>query len=240
VNLPPQDPDRLLYAVLGWRLLDGLNTYLFDLLRQKDAEFRLSAKGCLQENRPGPVWKADFDRNWSPPPLSPPRTLPAPRHLWQRYGGDPVRIRLDGRDQNLRLFVGGLDTQSNHRPDVSTVFNLSEDASLWTVSEPAHPGDRWEQKGEGSHGMTARELAKEADWVINLLKAGERVLVHCSAGMNRSSSLCCAVLILLEGLSAEAALERVREHHPWARPDPRYWLKLRWLATASTSGLLAG
>jgi protein-tyrosine phosphatase len=147
---------------------------------------------------------------------------------------------LDGRDQNLRLFVGGLDTQSNHRPDVSTVFNLSEDASLWTVSEPAHPGDRWEQKGEGSHGMTARELAKEADWVINLLKAGERVLVHCSAGMNRSSSLCCAVLILLEGLSAEAALERVREHHPWARPDPRYWLKLRWLATASTSGLLTG
>jgi hypothetical protein len=34
----------------------------------------------------------------------------------------------------------------------------------------------------------------------------------------------------LENLSAEAALTRVREHHPWARPDAHHWLKLRWLA----------
>jgi hypothetical protein len=47
--------------------------------------------------------------------------------------------------------------------------------------------------------------------------------------MNRSSTICCAVLILLEGLPAEKALERVREHHPWARPDGNHWLKLRWL-----------
>jgi hypothetical protein len=38
------------------------------------------------------------------------------------------------------------------------------------------------------------------------------------------------VLILLEKLSAEDALERVRQHHPWARPDTRHWLALRWLA----------
>ena len=33
--------------------------------------------------------------------------------------------------------------------------------------------------------------------------------------------------------AAEAALERVREHHPWARPDPYHWLALRWLAYTS-------
>jgi hypothetical protein len=48
--------------------------------------------------------------------------------------------------------------------------------------------------------------------------------------MNRSATICSAVLILLEGLSAEAALERVREQHPWARPDPHHWLALRLLA----------
>jgi len=53
------------------------------------------------------------------------------------------------------------------------------------------------------------------------------------AGMNRSTTICCAVLILLEGLSAEAALERVREHHPWARPDSHHWLTLRWLEMSS-------
>jgi dual specificity phosphatase 12 len=67
--------------------------------------------------------------------------------------------------------------------------------------------------------------------VIEHLKNKQRVLVHCVAGMNRSTTICCAVLILLEGLSAEAALERVREHHPWARPDSHHWLMLRWLAS---------
>ena len=230
-DLPSQDPARLIYAVFAWRTLDGQSTYLFDLYRQKDDTLRLLAKDCLREERPGPLWKANLERDWSPPPLSPARLIPAPRRLWQRFGGDPVTVRLIGRSQPLRLFVGGLDTQSSHRPDVSAVLNLSEDASLWTLDKPPHPGDRWEQKGEGSKGMTAHELAEEAGWAIDHLKDEERVLVHCSAGMNRSSSVCCAVLILLENLSAEAALKRVREHHPWARPDPRHWLALRWLAS---------
>ena len=78
--------------------------------------------------------------------------------------------------------------------------------------------------------MDVSEITEEACWVIERLQAGQRVLVHCAAGMNRSATICCAVLILLEGLPAEAALERVREHHPWARPDSDHWLALRWLA----------
>jgi protein-tyrosine phosphatase len=48
--------------------------------------------------------------------------------------------------------------------------------------------------------------------------------------MNRSATVCCAALILLEGLPAEAALARVRERHPGAWPDPYHWFLLRWLA----------
>jgi hypothetical protein len=33
----------------------------------------------------------------------------------------------------------------------------------------------------------------------------------------------------LEGLTAEQALLRVREQHPWAKPDTHHWLALRWL-----------
>ena len=231
VELPPQDPERLIYAVMAWRSKDRDNFYLFDLYSKKDDTLLLTAKDCFQEDHPGPLWEADFERSWSPPPLHPARLIPAPLRLHRRFGGDPVTVRLDGRNQPLRLFIGGLDTQSNLRPDVSAVLNLSEYASLWSAEAPAFPGDRWAQKGEGSHGMTPRDLADEAGWVVDHLKKGERVLVHCSAGMNRSGSVCCAVLILLEGLSAEAALERVREHHPWVRPDPRHWLALRWLAS---------
>jgi hypothetical protein len=35
--------------------------------------------------------------------------------------------------------------------------------------------------------------------------------------------------MLLEGLSADEALARVREHHPLAWPDPYHWFALRWL-----------
>jgi protein-tyrosine phosphatase len=81
--------------------------------------------------------------------------------------------------------------------------------------------------------MNLAEVIEEAEWVIERLRMGRRVLVHCSAGMNRSGTVCCAVLTLLEGISAEDALERVREHHPWARPDSHHWLVLRWLAHTS-------
>ena len=96
-----------------------------------------------------------------------------------------------------------------------------------------HAGDRWENKGEGREGMRVAEIAAESGWVIERLLAGQRVLVHCSAGMNRSGTICCGVLIALEGLGAEAALERVRQHHPWTHPDPYHWLNLRWQAQIS-------
>jgi protein-tyrosine phosphatase len=97
------------------------------------------------------------------------------------------------------------------------------------VNAAAHPNDRWDNKGEGSQGMSVDVIRAEAEWVIAHLKQSERVLVHCVAGMNRSATICTAVVMLLENLSAEAALARVREQHPWARPDSNHWLKLLWL-----------
>ena len=83
--------------------------------------------------------------------------------------------------------------------------------------------------------MNVDEIADGAVWVIERLRAGQRVLVHCAVGMNRSATVCCAALIVEEGLSAEAALARVRAHHPWARPDSHHWLALRWLAQERSS-----
>jgi len=97
-------------------------------------------------------------RDWSPPPLLPARLVPKPQRLHQRYGGDPIIFHLQGQAFSRRLFVGGMDYQTDQRPDVH------------------------------------------------------------------------AVLMQLESLSAEGALNRVREYHPWARPDSQHWLSLRWLA----------
>jgi hypothetical protein len=40
--------------------------------------------------------------------------------------------------------------------------------------------------------------------------------------------------MLLEGLSAEQALARVRERHPEAHPDPYHWFALRHLRESTT------
>jgi len=161
----------------------------------------------------------------------PHRLVPQPYHLYRRFGGDPITVRIEDDLFRNRLFIGGLDVQSADRPQVDAVLNLGEEASRWVKGQSRHFNDRTSSKGEGSNGMTIAEIVEEADWVIEHLKNNQRVLVHCVAGMNRSTTICCAVLILLEGLSTEAALERVREHHPWARPDSHHWLMLRWLAS---------
>jgi protein-tyrosine phosphatase len=84
--------------------------------------------------------------------------------------------------------------------------------------------------------MNAMELFEEAGWVAERLRAGHRVLVHCYAGVNRSSTVCCATLMFLEGIGPEEALARVRQHHPVAWPDPYHWFILRWLAQALDLG----
>jgi predicted protein tyrosine phosphatase len=119
---------------------------------------------------------------------------------------------------------------------VNAVLNLGENPSRWVKSGILHPDDRAINKGEGLQGMSVDEIQEEANWVIERLQKKQSVLVHCAAGMNRSSTICCAVLMLLEELSAEDALQRVREHHPWARPDSQHWLKLRWLAKTHSEG----
>jgi hypothetical protein len=230
-NLPADHLVRVLLAALFYRAFEGANYYIVSHRSAENPDLVLTARRCLPEERPGTDQKAAFERDWSPCPPCPPGLMPFPRGLYRRFGGDPIHFWMDGKLQRRRLFLGGREIQEEQRPrELHTVFNYGDEPSRWVEKAPPHPKDYWIKKGEGSAGMSASELGQEAQGVIERLRAGERVLVHCSAGMNRSSTVCCAVLILLEGLTAEAALERVRQNHPWARPDPRYWLTLRWLA----------
>jgi hypothetical protein len=229
-SLPEGHPNRDLTSALAWRAPEGQAYYLFSGNAAEYVPLLFTARACRLLPRQASSRAVEINRDWSPQPLEPVRMVPNPKSLHRRFGGDPVTIHMDGKAFHRRLFTGGVDIQPDLRPDVHAVLNLGEDESAWIAKTPAWPADRWENKGEGSGGMSIAEIAREAAWVIERLQAGQRVLVHCAAGMNRSGTICCATLILLEGLTAEAALARVREHHPWARPDTHHWLKLRWLA----------
>lgn len=232
-NVPLEHEARLIRDIFAWRPIAESQTF-FLLLHSapEEADLRFFARRVVEQPRQGEKHPVVVTRDWSSPPPMPEGIVPDTKSIYQRFGGDPVTVKIRGKFFHRRLFIGGLEKQAEVRPGVDAVMNLGEEPSRWAVASHTLDGrDRWSHKGEGRLGMDVDEITREAVWATERLLAGQRVLVHCVAGMNRSATICCAVLMLLEGLSAEAALGRVRRHHPWARPDSNHWLKLRWLAS---------
>lgn len=231
----PLDHDvRTIRDIFAFRpMAESLIYFMLLHSAPEEADLLFFAQSVKDEPRQGETHPIIVTRDWSSPPALSERLVPDTKSIYQKFGGDPVTVRLHGKTRHRRLFIGGLENQSDTRPDVDAVLNLGEDPSRWAMASRALDGrDRWSCKGEGPHGMNVDEITREAAWVTERLLGGQRVLVHCAAGMNRSATICCAVVMLLEGVSAESALERVRRHHPWARPDANHWLKLRWLESA--------
>jgi hypothetical protein len=234
-GLPLDHPARSLRGMLSW--IPRGERDLFSLLAHgsdEPARLWITARACQVEVRPGPPEPVAFTRDWSPPPPFRAGLIPELTQSRLQYGGDPVTFRLGEQVYRQRLFVGDIESQSSKRPRVDAVLNVGEEPSRWALE--ALPADRWVIHGEGDQGMSMAQITEEATWVIERLRKGRRVLVHCMAGLNRSTTVCCAVLILLEGLTAQAALERVRDRHAWARPDENHWLRLKWLAKLRAEG----
>jgi protein-tyrosine phosphatase len=53
---------------------------------------------------------------------------------------------------------------------------------------------------------------------LRWLDEGERVYVHCRAGMQRSATVAAALVMLRDGLALPDALERIRARKPSANP----------------------
>jgi len=227
---PIEDPSRVIAQMHSW-IMPGMTEifHIFNLRGPVFANMNFFASEATYEKETASE-PFTFERDWSPSPPMPEGLVPLPIDLHDNFGGDPVSVKIGDTLQEQRLFVGGLENQPDQRPpQISAVLNLGERPSLWVKGNAPHPNDRVVEKGEGSKGMSVNEIRTEANWVIERLQKDEHVLVHCVAGMNRSTTICCAVVMMLEGLSAEAALQRVREQHPWAKPDSYHWLALRWL-----------
>ena len=226
---PIDGPSRIIAFMYSWRQ-PGMEDifHMFGLRGPADADMNFFASGVSYEKGEGGE-PFTFERDYSPSPPMPDGEVPQPYDIYDRFGGDPVTIKINGATIDDKLFVGGIENQPEYRPQIDAVLNLGEKPSIWAKDNELHPNDRTVEKGEGSKGMSPDEIREESNWVIDHLKKNESVLIHCVAGMNRSTTICCAVLMQLEGLSADEALHRVYETHPWAKPDSHHWLMLRWL-----------
>jgi hypothetical protein len=230
-ELPADDPSRTISTLHTWTQpgMDDIFHALSMRITTTNANVNFFAREAEHEMEDGGE-PFTFERDWSPAPPMPGVLVPQPQDVYDHFGGDPVTVHIDGKTYEDKLFVGGLEHQPDDRPDgLTAVLNLGERPSAWVKGTDLNPNDRTVEKGEGTLGMSTAEIRAEANWVIDHIKKDESVLVHCVAGMNRSVTICCAVLMLTENLTAAEALARVREHHPWAKPDSYHWLALRWL-----------
>jgi Dual specificity phosphatase, catalytic domain len=235
-SLPADHGARHVFSVMQSSQGSSDQFYWFTTGADQHGELSLLASGCVLETRPGPVSPVELVRRWAPVPSLRPGYVPYRPALYRRYGGDPITFRLGRRTYARRLFIGGIFQQHEERPAVHHVLNLCGLDNPWYPRSGVSSEDRCVLKGEMAAGMDAMELFEEAGWVAERLRAGHRVLVHCYAGVNRSSTVCCATLMFLEGISPEEALTRVRLHHPLAWPDPYHWFILRWLSQALELG----
>ncbi|MGE5333742.1 MAG: dual specificity protein phosphatase family protein [Nitrososphaerota archaeon] len=236
-QVPPDHGVRRLLGVLHWSA-PTLGKLIL-IFMQESAECLLRATDFSLEERAGEPQPAAFLRRWSNAPPHPEGLVPERAKLLRRFGGDPITITLGNRRYRYRLFIGGMRHQNATRPDVHAVLNLCELDNPWVEHEGRHLNDRLACKGEMAVGMDMGDLLAEGRWVAGRLRAGQRVLVHCYAGVNRSATVCCAALMMLEGLSAHEALARVRENHPSCRPDPYHWFLLEHLHAAIAAEELA-
>ena len=228
-NYPLDDPSRIIFYMHSWKQPGMEDVFFIFKMREPISASMNFLAGTVTHEQGDSGNPFTIERDWSPAPPMPERVIPQPIELHDQFGGDPVTIRINGTSHERKLFVGGLENQPAARPQVNAVLNIGESPSAWVQGNDSHPNDRTVERGEGTKGMSVDEIREEATWVIDRLKKDESVLVHCVAGMNRSATICCAVLMLLEGLGADGALARVREQHPWAKPDSYHWLALRWL-----------
>jgi protein-tyrosine phosphatase len=109
---------------------------------------------------------------------------------------------------------------------VTAVFNLVQDVEYQVdggreacAAALARAGIREERIELVDYGnLLADHIEHAATTVLAWLDAGERVYVHCRAGMQRSAVVATAIVALHEGLEPLEALRRVRERNPQASP----------------------
>jgi atypical dual specificity phosphatase len=109
---------------------------------------------------------------------------------------------------------------------VTAVFNLVQDveyerpggreACSTALSEAGIDEERVEVIDYGNLLPGHIEIAVET--ALAWLQEGERVYVHCRAGMQRSATVAAAIVALHEGVEPLEALDRVRRRNPRANP----------------------
>lgn len=135
-----------------------------------------------------------------------------------------------------RLAVGAIVSHPEESFPFDAVMSMETHAPA-TVRDLALSNDvdyRWFSIIDGysweGHDEIIRRFDTAAGQINDWLSQGKRVLIHCTAGVSRSSTAVVWYLVRYQGQSWDQALETVRRARPQANPNPRFEIPLRMAA----------
>lgn len=148
------------------------------------------------------------------------------------------RVFIEVSQIDTDLFICGVhalkDVAGLRNRDVSHILNVAED-NLYdlTTSNGRTLVDALEPftvKVIGANDVSNEDLSVFFDEISDFIEEGRQeggVVVHCAAGVSRSSTACIAYLVLKENMSVEAAFRKIFHVREFIHPNAGFWRQLR-------------
>ena len=132
-----------------------------------------------------------------------------------------------------RLWLGDLHASQDETflrgQHIDVVFNCTKDLPFSTIQPIVQYriplDDNLEEIEIRNAGLWSSEIALK---IMTHYKKGDRILVHCFAGRQRSAASVAMFLILLKGMTTDQAITYIRQKRPVAfMPSPNFERSIR-------------
>jgi len=131
------------------------------------------------------------------------------------------------------VYIGGYlaaaDPDLIKRNGITRIVKMFKDTGEYYGGSPRHPGVKYlVVPAEDVPGYDIRPGAAAAlGFIQKGVAAGEKVLVHCHAGISRSASVVLLYLMICRKMPLDIALARLRLVRPFVQPNPGFMAHLR-------------
>ena len=135
-----------------------------------------------------------------------------------------------------QLYIGNINQASSkewlHKHHITHVINCTKEVSNFFPNEFVY-------SNLGMNDIKQQTLSPSVesayDFMINAMGKGGTVLVHCYAGISRSSSVIIYFLMKFKKWSYDEALDYLRKRHPQAQPNTGFTHQLKSINNKKSS-----
>lgn len=147
------------------------------------------------------------------------------------YCGQHIDTRYDINRVLPNLFIGNKKVAMNIEQlksyGVTHIVNCAEELEHIKNKYDSKISCLWIPLYDSEMENITEYIKKSVKFIDNAISNGHKVLVHCAAGISRSSSIIIAYMMYKDNMSFDTALAHVKTVRPCCRPNPAFQRQLR-------------